>query len=154
MRGRLEERIFTVYSTVLSWCLSISGYSVIWCERLQICNTFTYTLTHTLTRTLIHTLIHTFIPYINLFFFPSLSPTGISMHKGYAFVQFTNPFDARSACMGEDGRGVFGQILGKYNLHPLNFSPLSLPPTPPPPRLLQTKASLGCYWLSGSRVSQ
>lgn len=33
------------------------------------------------------------------------------MHKGYAFVQFTNPFDARSACMGEDGRGVFGQIL-------------------------------------------
>ncbi|XP_071514667.1 uncharacterized protein [Panulirus ornatus] len=36
---------------------------------------------------------------------------GISMHKGYAFVQFTNPFDARSACMGEDGRGVFGQIL-------------------------------------------
>ncbi|CAL4063770.1 unnamed protein product, partial [Meganyctiphanes norvegica] len=37
--------------------------------------------------------------------------TGISMHKGYAFVQFTNPFDARSACMGEDGRSVFGQIL-------------------------------------------
>ncbi|XP_064114735.1 RNA-binding protein Raly-like isoform X2 [Macrobrachium rosenbergii] len=36
---------------------------------------------------------------------------GISMHKGYAFVQFTNPFDARSACMGEDGRSVFGQIL-------------------------------------------
>ena len=35
------------------------------------------------------------------------------MHKGYAFVQFTNPFDARSACMGEDGRNVFGQILGK-----------------------------------------
>ncbi|XP_018012656.1 uncharacterized protein LOC108669763 [Hyalella azteca] len=33
------------------------------------------------------------------------------MHKGYAFVQFTNPFDARSACMGEDGRNVFGQIL-------------------------------------------
>ncbi|XP_045117331.1 heterogeneous nuclear ribonucleoprotein C-like isoform X5 [Portunus trituberculatus] len=38
---------------------------------------------------------------------------GISMHKGYAFVQFTNPFDARSACMGEDGRGVFGQILAR-----------------------------------------
>lgn len=39
---------------------------------------------------------------------------GISMHKGYAFVQFTNPFDARSACLGEDGRSVLGQILGKF----------------------------------------
>lgn len=38
---------------------------------------------------------------------------GISMHKGYAFVQFTNPFDARSACLGEDGRTVLSQILGK-----------------------------------------
>ncbi|XP_044731878.1 uncharacterized protein LOC123294793 [Chrysoperla carnea] len=36
---------------------------------------------------------------------------GISMHKGYAFVQFTNPFDARNACVGEDGRTVLGQIL-------------------------------------------
>ncbi|XP_018906871.2 uncharacterized protein [Bemisia tabaci] len=36
---------------------------------------------------------------------------GISMHKGFAFVQFTNPFDARSACLGEDGRTVLGQIL-------------------------------------------
>lgn len=39
--------------------------------------------------------------------------SGISMHKGYAFVQFTNPFDARSACLGEDGRTVLSQILGK-----------------------------------------
>ncbi|KAH0949815.1 hypothetical protein HN011_011167 [Eciton burchellii] len=38
---------------------------------------------------------------------------GISMHKGYAFVQFTNPFDARSACLGEDGRTVLSQILGE-----------------------------------------
>ncbi|XP_044732984.1 CAR1 transcription factor-like isoform X2 [Chrysoperla carnea] len=36
---------------------------------------------------------------------------GISMHKGYAFVQFTNPFDARSACLGEDGRTILSQIL-------------------------------------------
>jgi len=35
------------------------------------------------------------------------------MHKGYAFVQFTNPFDARSACLGEDGRTVLGQTLGE-----------------------------------------
>lgn len=39
--------------------------------------------------------------------------SGISMHKGYAFVQFTNPFDARNACHGEDGRTVLSQILGK-----------------------------------------
>jgi len=36
---------------------------------------------------------------------------GISMHKGYAFVQFTSPFDARSACLGEDGKLECGQIL-------------------------------------------
>jgi len=35
---------------------------------------------------------------------------GISMHKGYAFVQFTSPFDARSACLGEDGK-TLGQVL-------------------------------------------
>lgn len=35
------------------------------------------------------------------------------MHKGYAFVQFTNPFDARNACHGEDGRTVLSQTLGK-----------------------------------------
>lgn len=38
------------------------------------------------------------------------------MHKGYAFVQFTNPFDARSACLGEDGRTVLSQILGKWRM--------------------------------------
>lgn len=36
------------------------------------------------------------------------------MHKGYAFVQFTNPFDARNACLGEDGRTVLGQVLGIF----------------------------------------
>lgn len=39
---------------------------------------------------------------------------GISMHKGYAFVQFTNPFDARNACHGEDGRTILSQVLGKF----------------------------------------
>lgn len=38
---------------------------------------------------------------------------GISMHKGYAFVQFANPFDARSSCLGEDGRTICGQVIGK-----------------------------------------
>lgn len=41
--------------------------------------------------------------------------TGISMHKGYAFVQFTNPFDARNACHGEDGRTVLSQVLGEFH---------------------------------------
>ncbi len=35
------------------------------------------------------------------------------MHKGYAFVQFANPFDARSACLGEDGRTISGQVVGR-----------------------------------------
>lgn len=35
------------------------------------------------------------------------------MHKGYAFVQFTNPFDARNACHGEDGRTILSQVLGE-----------------------------------------
>jgi len=33
------------------------------------------------------------------------------MHKGYAFVQFTGPFDARSSCLGEDGRTICGQVI-------------------------------------------
>ncbi|TRY61087.1 hypothetical protein TCAL_07867 [Tigriopus californicus] len=37
---------------------------------------------------------------------------GISMHKGYAFVQFASPFDARSACLGEDGRTISSQTIG------------------------------------------
>ncbi|KAF0772716.1 heterogeneous nuclear ribonucleoprotein C-like 3 isoform X2 [Aphis craccivora] len=40
-----------------------------------------------------------------------MTAQSISMHKGFAFVQFTNPFDARSACVGEDARTVLGQTL-------------------------------------------
>ncbi|XP_054724959.1 heterogeneous nuclear ribonucleoprotein C-like isoform X2 [Uloborus diversus] len=36
---------------------------------------------------------------------------GISMHKGYAFVQYTDTWDARNAVVGEDGRTVAGQLL-------------------------------------------
>ena len=39
--------------------------------------------------------------------------TGISMHKGYAFVQFTHPGDARRAVGFEDGQVYAGQPLGK-----------------------------------------
>jgi len=48
-----------------------------------------------------------------MFFLLFFSVAGISMHKGYAFVQFANAFDARSACLGEDKRMVLGQQLGK-----------------------------------------
>ena len=34
------------------------------------------------------------------------------MHKGYAFVQFLNPLDARNACIGEDSRNIMNQVLG------------------------------------------
>ena len=35
----------------------------------------------------------------------------ISQLQGYAFVQFTSPFDARSACLGEDAKTLSGQVL-------------------------------------------
>ena len=38
------------------------------------------------------------------------------MHKGYAFVQYTDTFDARNAVFGEDGRTLAGQILGKFTI--------------------------------------
>ncbi len=38
---------------------------------------------------------------------------GISMHKGYAFVQYTNEQDARNAVAGEDQRVYAGQQIGK-----------------------------------------
>ncbi|KAF7686826.1 hypothetical protein HF521_015219 [Silurus meridionalis] len=36
---------------------------------------------------------------------------GCSVHKGYAFVQFSNERNARAAVAGEDGRMVVGQVL-------------------------------------------
>lgn len=36
---------------------------------------------------------------------------GCSIHKGYAFVQFSNERNARAAVAGEDGRMIVGQVL-------------------------------------------
>lgn len=38
---------------------------------------------------------------------------GCSVHKGFAFVQYVNERNARSAVAGEDGRMIAGQVLGK-----------------------------------------
>lgn len=38
---------------------------------------------------------------------------GCSVHKGYAFVQFVQERNARTAVQGEDGRMVVGQVLGE-----------------------------------------
>ncbi|XP_017570756.1 heterogeneous nuclear ribonucleoproteins C1/C2 isoform X1 [Pygocentrus nattereri] len=36
---------------------------------------------------------------------------GCSVHKGYAFVQYSNERNARAAVVGEDGRMIVGQVL-------------------------------------------
>lgn len=40
---------------------------------------------------------------------------GCSVHKGYAFVQYSNERSARDAVGGEDGRVVAGQVLGEVD---------------------------------------
>lgn len=44
---------------------------------------------------------------------------GCSVHKGYAFVQYSNERHARAAVLGENGRVLAGQTLGKELLQPL-----------------------------------
>ena len=40
---------------------------------------------------------------------------GISMHKGYAFIQYTNEVESRNSVAGEDQRIYAGQPIGKNN---------------------------------------
>lgn len=43
---------------------------------------------------------------------------GCSVHKGYAFVQYSNERHARAAVLGENGRVLAGQTLGESFLQP------------------------------------
>ena len=38
------------------------------------------------------------------------------MHRGFAFVQYSNAYSARSAVQGENGSVIAGQTIGKVSL--------------------------------------
>ncbi|XP_021335243.1 heterogeneous nuclear ribonucleoproteins C1/C2 isoform X5 [Danio rerio] len=64
---------------------------------------------------------------------------GCSVHKGYAFVQFAQERNARTAVQGEDGRMVVGQVLD-----------VNLAGEPKPHRSKTTKRSAGDMYSSSS----
>ncbi|XP_040923923.1 heterogeneous nuclear ribonucleoproteins C1/C2 isoform X2 [Betta splendens] len=64
---------------------------------------------------------------------------GCSVHKGYAFVQYSNERNARSAVAGEDGRMIVGQVLD-----------INLAGEPKPHRSKTTKRSAGDMYSSSS----
>lgn len=64
---------------------------------------------------------------------------GCSVHKGYAFVQYSNERNARSAVTGEDGRMIVGQVLD-----------INLAGEPKPHRSKTTKRSAGDMYSSSS----
>ncbi|KAM4557551.1 heterogeneous nuclear ribonucleoprotein C-like isoform 3-T3 [Fundulus diaphanus] len=64
---------------------------------------------------------------------------GCSLHKGYAFVQFSNERNARAAVTGEDGRMIVGQVLD-----------CNLAGEPKPHRSKTSKRSAGDMYSSSS----
>ncbi|XP_072296751.1 heterogeneous nuclear ribonucleoproteins C1/C2 [Eucyclogobius newberryi] len=64
---------------------------------------------------------------------------GCSVHKGYAFVQYANERNARTAVAGEDGRMIVGQVLD-----------INLAGEPKPHRSKTTKRSAGDMYSSSS----
>ncbi|XP_026170108.1 heterogeneous nuclear ribonucleoproteins C1/C2 isoform X3 [Mastacembelus armatus] len=62
---------------------------------------------------------------------------GCSVHKGYAFVQYSNERNARAAVGGEDGRMIVGQVLD-----------INLAGEPKPHRSKTTKRSAGDMYSS------
>nr|XP_037272906.1 uncharacterized protein LOC119164803 [Rhipicephalus microplus] len=60
---------------------------------------------------------------------------GLSKHKGYAFVQYTDAYDACNAVLGEDGRTIAGKILdvnmvSEPKPHQVNHKRQNLAPDP------------------------
>ncbi|XP_040027386.1 heterogeneous nuclear ribonucleoproteins C1/C2 isoform X2 [Gasterosteus aculeatus] len=64
---------------------------------------------------------------------------GCSVHKGFAFVQFANERNARTAVSGEDGRMIVGQVLD-----------INLAGEPKPHRSKTSKRSAGDMYSSSS----
>ncbi|XP_038134856.1 heterogeneous nuclear ribonucleoprotein C-like isoform X2 [Cyprinodon tularosa] len=64
---------------------------------------------------------------------------GCSVHKGYAFVQYSNERNARAAVTGEDGRMIVGQVLD-----------CNLAGEPKPQRSKTSKRSAGDMYSSSS----
>ncbi|KAJ8379432.1 hypothetical protein SKAU_G00002100 [Synaphobranchus kaupii] len=64
---------------------------------------------------------------------------GCSVHKGFAFVQYANERNARTAVAGEDGRMIVGQVLD-----------INLAGEPKPHRSKTTKRSAGDMYSSSS----
>lgn len=55
---------------------------------------------------------------------------GISVHKGYAFIQYANETNARAAVIGEDSKTYYNMVLGKTFLNSvfsflMVFTPIS-----------------------------
>lgn len=63
---------------------------------------------------------------------------GCSVHKGYAFVQYSNERHARAAVLGENGRVLAGQTLGKDFLHPFSNIPARILPVHPKENISET----------------
>ncbi|KAF3697754.1 Heterogeneous nuclear ribonucleoprotein C [Channa argus] len=78
---------------------------------------------------------------------------GCSIHKGYAFVQYSNERNARAAVAGEDGRMIVGQVLAAESVCcPLVLKPgitdINLAGEPKPHRSKTVKRSAGDMYSS------
>lgn len=50
---------------------------------------------------------------------------GISVHKGYAFIQYANEASARAAVLGEDSKTYYNMLLGEFKLLGSEFSAIT-----------------------------
>lgn len=62
---------------------------------------------------------------------------GISVHKGYAFVQYANELHARAAVCGEDGNTYYGMKIGRGSFHGWTVIFFTPPPFSVQPTILR-----------------